>query len=240
MIDKGIGCGKIYSVGIRDRRSVSCRSRSFSLLDRIVSEEDFIRIRFRRRGFTLVELLVVIAIIGIFVALLLPAVQAAREAARRMSCSNNLKQIAFAYHNYADNEKKFPRAMYSTAGNGTVGNLVNGNWNGWSCHTMILPYIEPRPCTVISSLTHLSISQEHIRRCPFRSPFHARASPASCAHRTSRTRVRRRRDRATTACPRVPVWARAPTFSQQRMLPQGTGNAIWRNPRRHFEHDYVR
>ncbi|MEW4563122.1 DUF1559 domain-containing protein [Bremerella sp. JC770] len=91
----------------------------------------------KRRGFTLVELLVVIAIIGVLIALLLPAVQQAREAARRMQCINNLKQVALAMHNYHDTFGSFPSG-YVDDPNDTGG--VDGY--GWAWGALILPQIE--------------------------------------------------------------------------------------------------
>jgi len=93
--------------------------------------------RISRRGFTLVELLVVIAIIGVLVALLLPAVQAARESARRMSCASNLRQIGLAMQNYHDVNHAFPIGVSNDipgAGNGSDGN--------WTWPARIFPYIE--------------------------------------------------------------------------------------------------
>ncbi|MDO5553582.1 MAG: DUF1559 domain-containing protein [Planctomycetia bacterium] len=94
-------------------------------------------------GFTLVELLVVIAIIGILIALLLPAVQAAREAARRMQCTNNLKQLALGMHNYHDNNLAFPAgASPNRTSNSTTLRSIYGKV-GWA--VWILPYIEQGP-----------------------------------------------------------------------------------------------
>jgi len=90
------------------------------------------------RGFTLVELLVVIAIIGVLVALLLPAVQAAREAARRSSCSNNLTQLSIAVHNYEMAHGVYPPGTIDAAG--PIMNVTTGYHHNWV--VQILPYIE--------------------------------------------------------------------------------------------------
>src|SRR5256712_5758613 len=98
---------------------------SFVLKVKAMSHE----IKFRpKSGFTLVELLVVIAIIGVLVALLLPAVQSARESARRAQCTNNLKQIGIAVHNYNDVWQALPPGCY------------HGVFGTWVLH--ILPYME--------------------------------------------------------------------------------------------------
>jgi prepilin-type N-terminal cleavage/methylation domain-containing protein/prepilin-type processing-associated H-X9-DG protein len=93
----------------------------------------------RLQGFTLVELLVVIAIIGVLVALLLPAVQYARESARRTKCSNNLRQVVIGMHNFEDVKKHFPSAYETT---GTIPGIVGVP--GWGWGSWIMPFVEQK------------------------------------------------------------------------------------------------
>jgi len=104
----------------------------------------------RKRGFTLVELLVVIAIIGVLVALLLPAVQAARESARRMKCTNHLKQLGLALQNYADVYRALPcrrGGTTGTFGTSNAASTTNRDHNAGRVNAFIalLPYIEQQP-----------------------------------------------------------------------------------------------
>ena len=107
----------------------------------------------KRKGFTLIELLVVIAIIAILVALLLPAVQQAREAARRTQCKNNLKQLGLAFHNYHDVHRTFPpgwindHTRWQTTGGASV-NSHHGNAEDdaqWAWSVFLMPFIDQAP-----------------------------------------------------------------------------------------------
>ena len=112
----------------------------------------------RRRGFTLIELLVVIAIIGVLIALLLPAVQAAREAARRAQCTNNLKQMALAAQNYHDSNGCFP-------GNSYTGQSVNPRgkyYENFSCFVRMLPYFEQMPMYNATNFNLTSSNVENV------------------------------------------------------------------------------
>jgi prepilin-type N-terminal cleavage/methylation domain-containing protein/prepilin-type processing-associated H-X9-DG protein len=142
--------------------------------------------RIVRRGFTLIELLVVIAIIAVLVGLLLPAVQKVREAAARMSCQNNLKQIGLAFHNYESANRVFPAMRTTGAAPGITGVI-----NGWGLS--LLPYLEQNnvytgfnlalpwyaSATDTPASNNLSMSQTKLKvyRCPSAPDRDAFAAP---------------------------------------------------------------
>lgn len=128
----------------------------------------------RRTGFTLVELLVVIAIIGVLVALLLPAIQAAREAARRTQCKNNLRQIGLACLNHTDSQKVFPTGGMSWEMkielNIEGGKPLGPNRQGIGWGFQILPYLEETAAHNISDTDQLLQTVVEAYACPSRRP----------------------------------------------------------------------
>jgi prepilin-type N-terminal cleavage/methylation domain-containing protein len=128
------GGGALWSKKIKTNEKFSSQKHNFSTFLSLFRSSPF--------GFTLVELLVVIAIIGMLIALLLPAVQAAREAARRIQCSNKMKQLGVACHNHHDTQQAFPPGAVRTKGDSSTSSINSL----WSFRTMwglsILPFLE--------------------------------------------------------------------------------------------------
>jgi prepilin-type N-terminal cleavage/methylation domain-containing protein/prepilin-type processing-associated H-X9-DG protein len=138
--------------------------------------ENVMTFRSRKQGFTLVELLVVIAIIGVMVGLLLPAVQAAREAARRMSCGNNFKQIGLGIHNYHAAYNEIPKHNTGTVSfdnlgsNGNIGGMVAGggsNAHNLSFLVSITPFIEQQALWEQISTPHNRLTNGMTRSIPW-------------------------------------------------------------------------
>ena len=109
-----------------------------------------------RKAFTLIELLVVIAIIGVLIALLLPAIQQAREAARRSQCLNNLKQMGLAFSNYHSAHKRFPPGYVTPGSSGNSAHLPCGTVLNHSAQSLILPYMDQDSVYSMINFSHAS------------------------------------------------------------------------------------
>jgi prepilin-type N-terminal cleavage/methylation domain-containing protein/prepilin-type processing-associated H-X9-DG protein len=139
------------TIGVQDSTRSDSSGAGILWSQKLAINEDDMRYR---SAFTLVELLVVIAIIGVLVALMLPAIQAAREAARRTQCTNNLKQIGVAFHNYHSAHKSFPPGFVSQT------DAVDGpsHGPGWGWAAYLLPYCEEeslyRQINLVKDISH--------------------------------------------------------------------------------------
>ncbi|WDI42614.1 DUF1559 domain-containing protein [Bremerella sp. P1] len=150
----------------------------------------------RRHAFTLVELLVVIAIIGVLIALLLPAVQQAREAARRMQCTNNLKQLGLAMHNYHDVIGSMPSAYVFT------GDTSHDRIALWAWGAMIAPYIEQNSAydrLQVSSNTAVDAVNKNAKRKVIQTPLSAVRCPSDAGPEKHNGSIAARKYRDTIA-----------------------------------------
>lgn len=161
----------------------------------------------RRRGFTLVELLVVIAIIGVLVALLLPAVQAAREAARRTQCINNLRQFGLAAHNFEDTRKTLPPRVHTTVLNGCRCS------SGATPQVMMLPFMEGKNKSDLFDLNYDTNSDSPIDAPPI-------CPTGTIPAKTGANAQARLNDLKVFLCPSDPSSAR--TFNAARMNYMGS------------------
>jgi prepilin-type N-terminal cleavage/methylation domain len=141
------------------------------------------RIHYRVPGFTLIELLVVVAIVSVLIALLLPAVQQCREAARRVQCRNRLKQIGLALHQYAEAHRLFPRICYQ--GRGT--SSAPTGFSGFSAHSMLLPFLDQ--ATLFQQIDFTTHTFHANNSGPRRTPLSVFQCPSDTYDRTKKWAV---------------------------------------------------